>query len=220
MEFFKKKLEIFRKTPYTVLRSLAKYFYVRAVMTSAPIQSAPAIATLAGGCFWCLEAAFTRLRGVHDVCSGYTGGHTVNPTYAEVCDGHTGHAEVVRIEFDENIITFSTLLEVFFAMHDPTTLNRQGHDMGDQYRSAIFCHGPIQHAQAQTAIAELTHAGNWPDSIVTQVTDAGVFYPAEIMHRRYFDQHPGQPYCLAVIGPKVAKLQQYFVHLVEETSSI
>lgn len=181
-------------------------------------QTPLATATLAGGCFWCLEAVFTRLRGVHDVRSGYTGGYTPNPTYAEVCEGHSGHAEAVRITFDENLIAFSTLLEVFFAVHDPTTLNRQGHDIGTQYRSAIFCHDARQRAQAESLMAELAHAGHWPDPIVTQVVDAGVFYPAETAHYRYFDQHPGQPYCRAVVGLKVAKLQQYFIHLVKETS--
>lgn len=185
---------------------------------TAPAQTPLAIATLAGGCFWCLEAVFTRLRGVHDVRSGYTGGHTLNPTYTQVCEGNSGHAEAVRVEFDENIITFSTLLEVFFAVHDPTTLNRQGHDIGEQYRSAIFCHDAQQRAQAEAAIAELTHRGQWPAPIVTQVVEAGVFHPAEIAHYRYFDQHPGQPYCHAVVWPKVAKLQQYFIHLVKEES--
>lgn len=187
-------------------------------MTTAPTHSL-AIATLAGGCFWCLEAVFIRLQGVHDVRSGYTGGHLANPDYAAVCAGNSGHAEAVRMTFDENIIQFSDLLEVFFAIHDPTTLNRQGHDIGSQYRSAIFCHTAQQHAQAEQAIAALTQSGCWPDPIVTERVDAGVFYPAEAQHDRYFDHHPQQPYCRAVIGPKVAKLQQYFTHLTQKGSN-
>ena len=182
------------------------------------MMPAPAVtlsqATLAGGCFWCLEAVFTRLRGVHDVRSGYTDDHTLNPTYQDICQGDTGHAEAVRISFDANIIDFSMLLEVFFATHDPTTLNRQGHDIGSQYRSAVFFHNAQQRDTAHQAIAHLAETGVWPDPVVTQVVEAGVFYPAEMTHYRYFDRHPQQPYCIAVVGPKVAKLQQYFIHAI------
>lgn len=160
-------------------------------------------ATLAGGCFWCLEAVFSRLNGVDGVTSGYMGGHTVNPTYEEVCGGDTGHAEVVQIRFDPAVITYEQLLDVFFAIHDPTTLNRQGNDRGTQYRSAIFWHTPAQQAQAEAAIAR--EQSNWPDPIVTQVTPAGTFYPAEAYHQNYYANHPHQPYCQFVVAPKLAK---------------
>jgi peptide-methionine (S)-S-oxide reductase len=161
------------------------------------------ISTLAGGCFWCLEAVFELLKGVEKVESGYTGGHTINPTYEQICGGATGHAEAVRITFDPDVIRFGELLEVFFAIHDPTTLNRQGHDIGSQYRSAIFTHNPEQKAAAEEALAGVAAA-------VTEITPAGVFYPAEDYHQEYFRHHGEQPYCQSTVAPKVAKLKEKF----------
>lgn len=169
------------------------------------------IATLAGGCFWCLEAVFDELRGVEKVESGYAGGHTINPTYREVCDGATGHAEVTQITFDPQVISFSELLQVFFTIHDPTTLNRQGADVGTQYRSAIFYHSPEQRKIAEQVIAELSAAKVWDDPIVTEVTPLTEFYPAEEYHRDYFQRNPAQPYCQAVIAPKVSKARKHFL---------
>ena len=166
------------------------------------------MATLAGGCFWCLEAAFTQLRGVKDVISGYAGGKGP-ATYEEVCTGTTGHAEVVQISFDPAEISYADLLDVFFTIHDPTTLNRQGADVGTQYRSAIFFHSPEQKRAAESAIAELTAGGTWKNKIVTEVVPFTEFFPAEAYHRRYFERNPAQPYCQAVIAPKVAKLRKH-----------
>lgn len=168
-------------------------------------------ATLAGGCFWCLEAAFLELRGVEHVISGYAGGHVDNPTYQQVCSGLTGHAEVVQIAFDPRVITFKDLLEVFFTIHDPTTLNRQGYDVGTQYRSAIYYHSEEQKTIAQATIAEITATGIWDDPIVTEVSPLPHFYPAEDYHHRYFENNPKQPYCRAVVEPKVAKVRQKFL---------
>lgn len=166
-----------------------------------------AIATLAGGCFWCLESAFNRLDGVEEALSGYMGGQTDRPSYEQVCAGDTGHAEVVRVRFDPARIGYPELLEVFFALHDPTTLNRQGNDVGSQYRSAIFFHDPEQEAQARAAIARLTDERVFDRPIVTEVVSAGTFWPAEAYHQGYFDRHPNQPYCLFVVGPKLAKFR-------------
>jgi peptide-methionine (S)-S-oxide reductase len=165
------------------------------------------VATLGGGCFWCLEAVFDEVRGVEDVVSGYAGGFVVNPTYRQVCDGKTGHAEVVQVTFDPAVITFREILEIFFAIHDPTTLNRQGADVGPQYRSAIFYHSPEQKATAQAVIAELNGARVFDKPIVTEVTGATRFYPAEDYHQEYFRKNPYQPYCQVVVSPKVAKLR-------------
>ncbi len=169
------------------------------------------IATLAGGCFWCLEAVFDELQGVEKVESGYSGGRVKNPTYREVCAGTTGHAEVVQITFDPQVITFRDLLKVFFTIHDPTTLNRQGADVGTQYRSAIYHHSPEQKAAAEEIIAEMTAAKLWDDPIVTEVTPLAEFYPAEEYHRDYFQRNPAQPYCQMVIAPKVAKSRKQFL---------
>jgi len=169
------------------------------------------IATLAGGCFWCLEAVFVELRGVEKVVSGYMGGRTLNPTYKQICYEDTGHAEVVQITFDPQIITFRELLEVFFTIHDPTTLNRQGADVGTQYRSAIFHHSEEQRVTAEQVIAELTAAGIWNNPIVTEITAAPVFYTAEDYHQDYFANNPYQPYCMAVVAPKVVKARQKFL---------
>ncbi len=169
------------------------------------------IATLAGGCFWCLEAVFEQLKGVEKVESGYSGGTVANPTYEQVCTGTTGHAEAVQITFDPAVISFEDLLGVFFTIHDPTTLNRQGMDVGPQYRSAIFYHDEAQKAAAERVIAEMEQAGVWDDPIVTEVTPFTAFYPAEDYHRRYFQLHPDQPYCRAVIAPKVAKFRKKYL---------
>jgi len=166
------------------------------------------LATLAGGCFWCLEAAFEQLRGVERIDSGYAGGEVPSPTYEQVCSGRTGHAEVVQVTFDPATITFRDLLDVFFTIHDPTTLNRQGGDVGTQYRSAIFYHSPEQQRTALQLIADLDAARLWDAPIVTEVTRLTRFWPAEPYHREYFRRNPNQGYCRAVIAPKVAKLRK------------
>jgi len=169
-----------------------------------------AVATLAGGCFWCIETVFNRLRGVESAVSGYMGGHTANPTYKDICNGDTGHAEVVQVRFDPAEISYRELLKIFFTLHDPTQLNRQGNDVGTQYRSAIFWHTPEQKAEAEAVIAELTSAKQFAVPIVTEVTAATTFYPAEDYHQGYFEQNPHQPYCQFVVGPKVAKARAKF----------
>ncbi len=168
------------------------------------------LATLAGGCFWCLEAAFQQLKGVSKVRSGYAGGRVLNPTYEQVCSGTTGHAEVVQVEFDPAQIDYADLLGVFFTIHDPTTLNRQGGDVGTQYRSAVFYHSAAQKAQAEAAIVELDAADLWGAPIVTEVRPLDHFYPAEAYHQDYFLRNPNQPYCAAVVAPKVAKVRKHF----------
>ena len=167
-------------------------------------------ATFAGGCFWCLEAVFMRLKGVGRVESGYAGGHVDNPTYRAVCAGTTGHAEVVQAEFDPEEISYRELLDVFFAIHDPTTLNRQGNDVGTQYRSAIFYHNDEQKREAEQTIKEFTTEKIWDNPIVTEVVSLEKFYPAEDYHREYYDRNPEQGYCQFVISPKVGKLRQKF----------
>jgi len=168
-------------------------------------------ATLGGGCFWCLEAVFSDLKGVESARSGYMGGRQADPTYEAVCGGGTGHAEVVQITFDPQVVSFREILEVFFVIHDPTTLNFQGSDVGTQYRSAIFYHSPGQKAVAEQVIAHLDGAGLWNGPIVTEVTPASTFYVAEDYHRDYFERNPYQPYCRAVVAPKVAKFRKYFL---------
>lgn len=168
-------------------------------------------ATLAGGCFWCLEAVFAPLRGVERVVSGYTGGKVTNPTYREVCSGLTGHAEAVEITFRPDELGYRDLLEIFFAFHDPTTLNRQGPDVGTQYRSAIFFHSEQQASAARAVMEELTEAGVFDRPIVTELAPQAPFYPAEEYHQSYFARNPGQPYCQAVIAPKVAKLRARYL---------
>ena len=167
-------------------------------------------ATLAGGCFWCLEAVFLELKGVERVESGYAGGHLPNPSYEQICTGATGHAEVVQVTFDPAVLPHRDLLRIFFTMHDPTTLNRQGADVGTQYRSAIFYHSPQQKADAEAVIAEIAAAGIWPGKIVTEVAPLEAFYPAEEYHRDYYRRNPRQGYCQFVIAPKVAKLRKEF----------
>ena len=165
-------------------------------------------AYLAGGCFWCLEAVYLRLKGVEKVESGYMGGDVPNPTYRQVCGGDTGHAEAIRLTYDEDQISYPELLDVFFTVHDPTTVNRQGNDVGTQYRSAIFYASEEQKGDADEAIREA--AAHWHDPIVTELKPAGDFYPAEDYHRRYFETNPNQPYCMFVVGPKVEKFQKKY----------
>jgi peptide-methionine (S)-S-oxide reductase len=168
-------------------------------------------ATLAGGCFWCLEAVFLELDGVASVVSGYSGGTTPNPSYRDVCGGATGHAEVVQVTFDPVVITFRDLLGVFFTIHDPTTLNRQGGDIGTQYRSAIFYHSDEQRRVAEEVKSELQAQGVWDAPIVTELEPIAAFYPAEEYHQNYFARNPGQPYCQAVVAPKVSKTRKVFM---------
>lgn len=169
------------------------------------------IATLAGGCFWCLEAVYDDLRGVESVESGYAGGDMPHPSYSQVCSGTTGHAEVVQVTFDASVVSFREILEIFFVIHDPTTLNRQGADIGSQYRSAIFYHSPEQKEIAGQVIAELNAEQIWDAPIVTEVAPLDKFYVAEDYHQEYFAQNPSQPYCRAVVAPKVAKFRQKFL---------
>jgi len=176
------------------------------------------VATLAGGCFWCLEAVYGQLRGVERVESGYAGGHLPDPTYEQVCSGSTGHAEVVQITFDPDVVSYRELLEVFFTIHDPTTLNRQGADVGPQYRSAIFYHTPEQRATAEALIAELEEQQVWPNPIVTELAPLSQFYPAEDYHRDYYRRNPGQAYCRVVIAPKLAKFRSSFQEKLNEVS--
>ena len=175
-----------------------------------------AVATLAGGCFWCLDAVFSQLAGVHRVTSGYCGGYNANPTYEQVCSGATGHAEVVRVEFDSERVSYRQLLEVFFATHDPTTLNRQGADVGTQYRSAIFVHTPEQRREALEMIANLASIVAPPAVIVTEVVDSTEFFPAESYHQGYFAANPAQGYCTVVITPKVAAFRRKFAGLLTD----
>jgi len=171
------------------------------------------VATLGGGCFWCLEAVYRDLRGVERVVSGYAGGHVANPSYQEVCNGNTGHAEVVQLAFDPAVVSYRDLLEVFFTIHDPTTLNRQGNDIGTQYRSVIFFHTPEQRRTAEELIAELKSQRVWPDPIVTELRPIERFYPAEDYHQQYFEHNSGQPYCQLVVAPKLAKFRAKFAQL-------
>lgn len=168
-------------------------------------------ATLAGGCFWCLEAVYDGMRGVVSVESGYMGGSVADPDYEQVCSGTTGHAEVVQVSFEPQVVSFRELLEVFFVIHDPTTLNRQGNDMGTQYRSAVFCHSPAQQAEARAVIEELQAQGVWGAPFVTQVVPAERFWIAEDYHQEYFARNPQQPYCQFVVAPKVQKFRKLFL---------
>lgn len=168
------------------------------------------IATLAGGCFWCIESVFNRIRGVDSALSGYMGGHTLNPGYKDICRGDTGHAEVVQVRFDPSEISYRDILEIFFALHDPTQKNRQGNDVGTQYRSAIFYHSTEQQGEAQSFIATLEAEPAFAGRIVTEVVPAEVFYPAEDYHQGYFEANPEQGYCQFVVAPKVAKARARF----------
>ena len=172
------------------------------------------IATFGGGCFWCLEAVFEMLKGVTKVESGYAGGSVDNPSYRQVCTGTTGHAEVVQITFDPNVVSYEDLLGVLFTIHDPTTLNRQGNDTGTQYRSVVFYHSPEQERAVRQTMAALEREKVWEDPIVTEVVPYSVFYPAEGYHQDYFNKNPSQPYCQAVVAPKVGKVRKaYFDRL-------
>jgi peptide-methionine (S)-S-oxide reductase len=174
-------------------------------------------ATLAGGCFWCLEAVFNDLRGVEKVVSGYSGGHVDQPSYRQVCSGMTGHAEVVQITFDPQVISYRELLQVFFSIHDPTTLNRQGADVGTQYRSAIFYHDESQRQAAEQTIAEVANSGLWKDPIVTELAPLGEFFPAEPYHQDYYVNNQLQPYCQIVIAPKVAKFRKHYLDRLKKS---
>jgi len=173
-------------------------------------------ATLAGGCFWCLEAVFDDVKGVHGVESGYAGGTVPNPSYRAVCNGDTGHAEVVQVRFDPNVVSYRDLLNVFFAIHDPTTLNRQGADVGTQYRSAIFYHNDDQKMIAEELIESLNAQKIWDNPIVTQLAPLDKFYMAEDYHQEYFARNPYQPYCMAVVAPKVSKFRKHFLEMLKK----
>ena len=187
-------------------------------MTMADEATAPKLAqaTFAGGCFWCTEAVYERINGVRSVTSGYIGGEVPNPTYKDVCTGLTGHAEAVEIAYDPAVVSYGKLLEVFFATHDPTTLNRQGADVGTQYRSGIFYHDDEQKRIAEDVIRRLDAARVFPGKIVTEVTKATTFYPAEAYHQDYFANNPRQPYCQAVVAPKVDKVRKVFKELLTQ----
>lgn len=179
-------------------------------MTESNLQKA----TLGGGCFWCLEAVYQQVRGVVHVESGYTGGQTLNPDYDSVCTGKTGHAEVVQIEFDANVLTYQKILEMFFAIHDPTTLNRQGNDIGSQYRSVIYAHDKQQRLLAEEVIKQLAAENIFDQPIVTELADLPTYYPAEDYHQNYFNNHPDQGYCAFVVSPKVSKFRKQFAELL------
>jgi len=167
-------------------------------------------ATLAGGCFWCIESAFNSVEGVESALSGYAGGHDNSPTYEAVCKGNTGHAEVVRVNFDESKISYREILEIFFALHNPTQLNRQGNDVGTQYRSAVFYHDDAQKHEAEKIIQEMTDEQMWPEPIVTEVTELNNYHPAEDYHQNYFKNNPENQYCAMVVAPKLAKFKKTF----------
>ncbi len=174
------------------------------------------VATLAGGCFWCLEPLYDQVKGVESVESGYIGGQTADPTYEQVCGGHTGHAEAVRITFNPKVISYRDLLNIFFSAHDPTTLNRQGNDSGTQYRSAIFYHSPEQRRIASEVMANVTEERIYPNPIVTELSPASQWFEAEAYHQEYFARNPTQGYCTYVVGPKVAKFRKQFAALLKE----
>lgn len=177
------------------------------------------IATLGGGCFWCMDAIFRELTGVEKVESGYSGGTVTNPTYEQVCTGRTGHAEVVQVTFDPAALSYKDLLRVFFTVHDPTTLNRQGGDVGSNYRSVIFYHNPKQKTEATEVIQEIAAAGTWDGNIVTQLEPFETFYRAEQYHQEYFEKNPNQPYCRIVIAPKVQKFRQHYMRKLKAPAS-
>jgi len=181
--------------------------------TQAPLE----VAILGGGCFWCLDAVFRELDGVNAVESGYAGGSVANPTYEDICTGRTGHAEVVRVTFDPSVLSFRDLLTVFFTIHDPTTMNRQGNDVGSQYRSVVFCQSDEQRATTREVIAALDAEKLWSGPIVTEVAGASSFYPAEAYHQDYFEQNTNQPYCMFVVAPKVAKFRKAFAQRLKRT---
>lgn len=188
-------------------------------MSTTEARPAVEVATLGGGCFWCLEAVYEQLQGVSKVESGYTGGSTSNPTYHDVSEGDTGHAEVVQVTFDPSVVSYSDILDVFFAIHDPTTLNRQGNDVGTQYRSIIFYHSPEQLRVAEEKIAQLTADQVFDAPIVTELAPLVRFYPAEKYHQGYFRANPAQPYCQFVVSPKVAKFRKQFAGRLKGNST-
>lgn len=179
-------------------------------------MSNPQIAVFAGGCFWCTEPVFSQLRGVNKVVSGYIGGYTAAPTYKDICNGDTGHAEAIEISFDADQVSFETLLEIFFLSHDPTTPNRQGHDVGTQYRSAVFCQNAAQREATEQMIADLNAARIFNAPIVTEVNEPDKFWPAEEYHQAYFDKNPNQPYCQAVAAPKAAKIRNKYSSMIKD----
>jgi peptide-methionine (S)-S-oxide reductase len=199
-----------------ILGALAMMSIVSATPSATGAEPGRAKATFAGGCFWCTEAVYAQLKGVYGVTSGYIGGQVPNPTYKDVCSGLTGHAEAIEIEYDPQVVSFEKLLEVFFATHDPTTLNRQGADAGTQYRSGVFYHDDEQKRIAEDAIRKLDEAKVFPSRIVTEVTKAATFYPAEDYHQDYFANNPLQPYCRAVAAPKVEKVRKAFKDLLKD----
>ncbi len=184
----------------------------REVRTELGTEVATEVATLGGGCFWCTEAVFQQVQGVKAVESGYTGGQVDDPTYEQVCSGETGHAEVVRVTFDPAVISYREILEIFFATHDPTTLNRQGNDVGTQYRSAIFPHSAAQRETAEALMRELTEQGLYDAPLVTRIEPEQPYWPAEAYHQNYYRQHPNQGYCAFVISPELAKFRETFAH--------
>ena len=198
------------------LGALAMMSIASATPSAAGAEPGLAKATFAGGCFWCTEAVYAEIKGVKSVTSGYIGGRVPNPTYKDVCTGLTGHAEAIEIEYDPRVVSFEKLLEVFFATHDPTTLNRQGADVGTQYRSGVFYHDDEQKRIAEQVIAKLEAAKVFPAKIVTEVTKASTFYPAEGYHQDYFAKNPADRYCNAVAAPKVEKVRKVFKELVKE----
>ena len=183
------------------------------------MSNTPAVALFGGGCFWCTEAVFKMLKGVSKVEPGYAGGHTVNPTYEQVSTGETGHAEVIRIEYDPAVVSYRTLLTIFFASHDATQLNRQGNDIGTQYRSSVFPTTGEQKAETEAFIKELEASSKEGDPIVTRIEEGAVFYPAEDYHKDYFEKHPEQAYCQIVIAPKLQKVQQAYADLLQAKPS-
>jgi peptide-methionine (S)-S-oxide reductase len=183
----------------------------------SPASASAEVAVLGGGCFWCLDAVFRDLNGVTAVESGYAGGKTANPGYEDVCTGRTGHAEVVRVTFNPSMLSFRDLLTVFFTIHDPTTMNRQGNDVGTQYRSVVFCQSDAQRATTKQVIAELDAQEIWPGRIVTEVADSATFHPAETYHQDYYEQNASQPYCMFVVAPKVAKFRKTFAQRLKRT---
>jgi peptide-methionine (S)-S-oxide reductase len=175
-----------------------------------PVREGQEVATLGGGCFWCLEAVYKDLEGVQSVLSGYAAGHVLNPTYRQVCGGRTGHAEVTQIVFDPKVVSYEDMLRVFFSIHDPTTRDRQGNDIGTQYRSVIFAQSPAQRATAQAVMDEIGAAKIWPAPLVTELADAAPYFGAERYHQEYFERNPNQPYCMAVVAPKVVKFRKQY----------
>ncbi|RUO26448.1 peptide-methionine (S)-S-oxide reductase [Aliidiomarina minuta] len=175
------------------------------------------VATLGGGCFWCLESAFAQVEGIIQAESGYAGGHVANPTYQDICTGESGHAEVVRLTYDPQLINYRDILEIYFSLHDPTQLDRQGNDIGPQYRSVIFFHNDEQCNQAASIIAEMSADNTWPEPVVTAVEEVSNYYPAEAYHRSYYENNSQQPYCAMVVGPKLAKFKQNFANRLKSS---